>query len=102
MYATLTDPGHVLGTLPYMAPERLRGEAVSPDWDLWALAVMGVEMLTGTRPFGDRPKVSPRLSDLPPDLTPFFRRALSPNPLERPTSALEFVDELDALLGAHT
>ena len=100
--ATLTDPGHIIGTLPYMAPERLRGEAVSPDWDLWALAVMGVEMLTGTRPFGDRPEVSPRLSDLPPDLTPFFRRALSPNPLERPTSALEFVDELDALLGEHT
>ncbi len=95
---TLTEPGLVAGTPPYMAPERLRGDAVSADWDLWALAVIAVEMIAGERPFGDRPGASPKLDGLTSDLTPFFVRALSLNPLERPTSAREFFDELDRLL----
>ena len=98
MRTTLTEPGHVAGTPQYMAPERLRGDGVSPDWDLWALAVMSVEMITGVRSVTDRPGASPRLDGLPPRLTQFFARALSGNRLERPTSAREFFDELDRLL----
>ncbi|HSR41135.1 MAG TPA: serine/threonine-protein kinase, partial [Longimicrobiales bacterium] len=39
------------GTLPYMAPELLRGEAVTPRTDVWALGVTFHETLTGRRPF---------------------------------------------------
>ena len=35
----------------YMAPEQLRGEDPDPSWDLWALAVIAFEMLSGSHPF---------------------------------------------------
>lgn len=40
----------VVGTLPYMAPEQLRGEP-SPASDIWALGVLSYEMVTGRLPF---------------------------------------------------
>jgi serine/threonine protein kinase len=48
-----TAPGAMLGTPRYMSPEQRRGEAVHQAWDLWALAVVTYEMLTGAFPFED-------------------------------------------------
>jgi serine/threonine protein kinase len=47
----LTDPGLFLGTLAYAAPEQVRGEAVTPATDIYALGGIAYEMLTGARPF---------------------------------------------------
>ena len=44
-------PGQVLGTIDYMAPELLDGERVGPATDIYGLACLAVETLTGTVPY---------------------------------------------------
>jgi serine/threonine protein kinase len=47
-----TQPGVVMGTVPYMAPEVLRGQEADARSDLWTLGAMLYEMAAGARPFG--------------------------------------------------
>jgi serine/threonine-protein kinase len=46
-----TEPGTVIGTLGYMAPEQLRGEAVEPSADIFSLGCLLFEMVTSLKPF---------------------------------------------------
>jgi serine/threonine protein kinase len=48
---SLTDEGMIAGTLPYMAPELLRGQRGDQRSDIWALGVLLYEMVSGARPF---------------------------------------------------
>jgi tRNA A-37 threonylcarbamoyl transferase component Bud32 len=91
--ALLTEIGTVAGTRPYMAPEHLRGEDASPDWDLWALGVIALEMVTG-----DLTVTPERLVGLPAAQRQFFTRALAPDPLDRPTSATQLLEQFDRAL----
>jgi serine/threonine-protein kinase len=47
----LTSTGTTMGSLPYMSPEQVKGEAADPRSDLYSLGISLYEMVTGQRPF---------------------------------------------------
>jgi eukaryotic-like serine/threonine-protein kinase len=98
---TLTRPGDVLGTLAYLAPERLAGQAATPATDVYGVGAMLYQMLTGQPLFtGDLPaaiaaqhgqQVAPPPSALRPDLPEWLDqivlKALARDPASRFPSA---------------
>lgn len=51
LYTDLTDPGKIAGTITYLPPERVRGEACSTQLDIYALGVVLYQLLTLKMPF---------------------------------------------------
>jgi serine/threonine protein kinase len=96
---SLTDEGMIAGTLPYMAPELLRGQRGDQRADIWALGVLLFEMVTGRRPFTGatgfelsaailyQPLVVP--PDVPAAMRAVIERCLQKHPGERYQSASE-------------
>jgi serine/threonine protein kinase len=69
-YSRLTQPGQIVGTLDYLAPERIRGEEATPASDIYALGCVVFEAVTGKAPFAHKSIMQvafAHLEEAPPD-----------------------------------
>ncbi|HUM01216.1 MAG TPA: protein kinase [Thermoanaerobaculia bacterium] len=112
--AKATDPGTLLGTVGYMAPEQVRGQPADARSDIFAFGCVLFEMLTGRRAFkGDSaietmnailkeepPEAEVSGAKMPPDLDRLVRHCLEKNPAERFQSARDLAFDLEALAGS--
>lgn len=94
---------HAGPTLLPGAPEQFAGRPATPRSDVYSLAALAYECLTGEPPYwqgpliqdGSLPRVVPRrAAGLPPELDAPMRRALSREPEERPASPGQLLTEL--------
>ncbi|HEY6293086.1 MAG TPA: tetratricopeptide repeat protein [Terriglobia bacterium] len=104
---SLRELGSIAGTIPYMAPELLRGKPASISTDLWSLGVVIHEMTTGELPFkGDtafelsmaimmdsKVTLPPRI---PGALRPVVERCLEKDPARRYQQARDISEDLGA------
>ena len=111
-YTVLTKPGQVMGTLDYLAPELIKGEAATPATDIYALGCTIYECVAGQAPFADKEGIQVGLAHVaepPPDLAEFrddlpagfaeaVLSALAKEPEQRPPTAGDYGQRLaDAL-----
>lgn len=107
-FETTEDTSTISGTVPYMAPEVLRGEPADYRNDLWALGVVLYEAAAGRLPFEGRtafeissaimretPK--PLGPPVPPGLWAIIQRCLAKEPIERYQRASEVQAALEAV-----
>src|SRR5207344_3504624 len=66
----LTATGIILGTPEFMSPEQLRGKTLDARTDIYSLALLVYEMLTGKLPFQGRTQQEMMISRLRNDPTP--------------------------------
>src|SRR6187402_1911973 len=108
--AKLTQQGMVLGTPPYMSPEQFTGKALDARSDIYSLAVLSYELLTGKLPFEAdtawewatqhmtaQPipfEVSAPAKNIPEGMRQAILKGLSKDRDLRPATAREFFTEL--------
>lgn len=106
-----TEPGAVLGTVGYMAPEQVRGASVDSRADIFAFGALLFEMVTGQRAFQretaaetmtailreDPPEAA--MAGVPPAIERIVRRCLEKKPEARFRSAHDLAFALEAFSG---
>ena len=107
--AAITEVGKVIGTVRYMSPEQAQGKEATPASDVYALGVVGYEMLAGHTPFvGDNPAaialahvmaVPPTLpASVPHELRALIERSLSKLPEQRPQDGAAFASAIAGMV----
>lgn len=105
----LTRTGMTLGTLQYMSPEQVRGEAIDPRSDLFSLGVVLYEVLTGRTAFDGQSAWSVQTAivsgqvvppqtlrpDLSPSMASLVNRLLEKSPAKRFQTCEELALELE-------
>jgi serine/threonine protein kinase len=95
-----TEGGRIVGTPPYMCPERLRGNTIDARSDLWAFGCLAYEMLTGKRAFaggspaetfaailGQEPDWNRIPAETPAEIVGLLQRCLQKDARRRPADA---------------
>ncbi len=100
----LAEAGATAGTLPYLAPEVLRGDPTTVESDVWALGVLLYQMVTGELPFrGATPfelsmeimvAAPPQLAQVGEPLQSILRRCLEKDPVARCVQVREVMTAL--------
>jgi serine/threonine protein kinase len=114
-YAALTRPRQMLGTLAYLAPERIRGEDASPASDVYGLGCALYECVCGVPPFASAGRAPMAAAfahlqsepddpcagraDMPAAFGAAVNAALAKRPADRPTSGGEYADLLRGACG---
>jgi eukaryotic-like serine/threonine-protein kinase len=107
----LTTEGQISGTLAYMSPEQIQGEAVDARSDIFSFGVLLYELATGSSPFKGKnllatfhaivheesPPIASLRPDAPPELDRIAARCLAKRPSDRYAAAADLVAELRAL-----
>jgi hypothetical protein len=106
-----TEPGVLMGTVYYMAPEQVRGLSIDARCDIFSFGCMLYEMLTGTRAFAretlaetmaailrdEPPELSATSNLLRPKVKTLIQRCLEKNPNDRIQTASELLSRLKAI-----
>jgi serine/threonine-protein kinase len=109
----LTRPGQTVGSLDYMAPEQIHGAEVTAQMDVYALACVAYECLTGDPPFADRQGMrvlwahlqdepvnpSEKAPEVPHALGEAVLTGLAKDAGDRPASASGYISSLRAAAG---
>lgn len=107
----LTTPGAIVGTMPYMSPEQIRGEQVDPRSDIFSLGVVLYEMLSGKRAFmrdtptetiaailkDDLPRLAATGIQVPHELDELMQHCLQKDPNQRLSSAHDLAVSLSSM-----
>ena len=107
----VTQPGMMIGTPAYMAPEQINGGAVDARADVFAFGIVMYEYACGAHPFegstplatvarvleSDARPIANRCPDLSPGLAEVIGRCLRKSPHDRYASASEVIAALDAV-----
>lgn len=114
----LTDDGSIVGTPAYMSPERVNGDTIDSQSDIFSLGIILYEMLSGKLPFEGESIVSTLVAiaggraeplhktatDIPELVSSFIMQMIAPNKADRPATASIVVNtilEIEKQLNSH-
>ena len=113
-FSALTRPGAIVGTLDYLAPERIHGDEATAASDIYALGCVAYEALSGKPPFAgqglfelaaeilgeDPPDPGAGRDDCSAELSQAILTALVKDPAERPPTATAYANLLTVAAGS--
>ena len=111
---SLTETGQFIGTIDYVAPEQIQGQGATARSDVYSLAAVLYEALTGVVPYARQneaavlyahisdtpPRVTERRSEMPPEMDAVVARGMAKVPADRYHSAGALIADASAAFGS--